>query len=220
MRTGFGSRIAVDQFNLPLAPTGGRTQRGAVEAIEHRGNLQQRRIGHAAEDVLALAVGVDRVSPCSALNCCGPAHAQFLFAFAIAALTDFSVLFTVVSGSVWQATFGYPVGSASFPYAKPFLLSMSIVFAGIWLFSVPGRSARMWVRPRWLPRATSAIGNGHRRTRGKRALSQCGGCPPATPFGKKEAHGRAVRGHGLVVVRPVVLRFTGSSGRCGCHLRA
>ncbi|MEJ8823412.1 cation acetate symporter [Variovorax humicola] len=53
-----------------------------------------------------------------------------------------SVALTVVSPSVWEATLGYPKGSALFPYASPALFSMAIGFAGIWLFSVLDRSSR------------------------------------------------------------------------------
>ena len=53
-----------------------------------------------------------------------------------------SVALTVVSPSVWEATLGYPAGSAPFPYTSPCLFSMSIAFVGIWLFSMLDRSAR------------------------------------------------------------------------------
>ena len=53
-----------------------------------------------------------------------------------------SVALTVVSPSVWEATLGYPKGSAWFPYASPALFSMTIGFVGVWLFSVLDRSAR------------------------------------------------------------------------------
>jgi cation/acetate symporter len=53
-----------------------------------------------------------------------------------------SVLLTVVSPAVWEATLGNPKGSALFPYASPALFSMAIGFAGIWLFSVLDRSRR------------------------------------------------------------------------------
>ena len=53
-----------------------------------------------------------------------------------------SVLLTVVSPSVWEATLGNPKGSALFPYASPALFSMTIGFVGIWLFSVLDRSAQ------------------------------------------------------------------------------
>ncbi|VTU21957.1 cation acetate symporter [Variovorax sp. PBL-E5] len=53
-----------------------------------------------------------------------------------------SVGLTVVSPSVWEATLGHPAGSALFPYASPCLFSMTIGFAGIWLFSLLDRSAR------------------------------------------------------------------------------
>jgi cation/acetate symporter len=56
-----------------------------------------------------------------------------------------SVLLTVVSPAVWEATLGNPKGSALFPYASPALFSMTIGFAGIWLFSILDRSVRAGV---------------------------------------------------------------------------
>src|SRR5207244_2422186 len=53
-----------------------------------------------------------------------------------------SVLLTVVSPAVWEVTLGNPKGSALFPYASPALFSMTIGFAGIWLFSLLDRSHR------------------------------------------------------------------------------
>jgi cation/acetate symporter len=53
-----------------------------------------------------------------------------------------SVLLTIVSPSVWEATLGNPKGSALFPYASPALFSMTIGFVGIWLFSILDRSER------------------------------------------------------------------------------
>jgi cation/acetate symporter len=53
-----------------------------------------------------------------------------------------SVVLTVVSPSVWEATLGNPKGSALFPYASPALFSMAIGFLGIWLVSILDRSAR------------------------------------------------------------------------------
>jgi cation/acetate symporter len=53
-----------------------------------------------------------------------------------------SVVLTIVSPSVWEATLGYPKGSALFPYASPALFSMAIGFVGIWLFSILDRGAR------------------------------------------------------------------------------
>jgi len=53
-----------------------------------------------------------------------------------------SVVLTVVSPSVWEATLGNPKGSALFPYASPALFSMTIGFVGIWLFSILDRGAR------------------------------------------------------------------------------
>ncbi|MBX3605537.1 MAG: cation acetate symporter [Piscinibacter sp.] len=56
-----------------------------------------------------------------------------------------SVVLTVVSPSVWEATLGNPKGSALFPYTSPALFSMTIGFLGIWLFSVLDRGARSQV---------------------------------------------------------------------------
>jgi cation/acetate symporter len=56
-----------------------------------------------------------------------------------------SVLLTVVSPAVWEATLGNPKGSALFPYASPALFSITIGFVGIWLFSVLDRSQRAQV---------------------------------------------------------------------------
>ena len=53
-----------------------------------------------------------------------------------------SVALTVVSPSVWEATLGYPKGSALFPYTSPALFSMTIGFVGIWLFSILDNSKR------------------------------------------------------------------------------
>ena len=53
-----------------------------------------------------------------------------------------SVGLTVVSPSVWEATLGYPKGSALFPYASPCLFSMTIGFLGIWIFSLLDSSKR------------------------------------------------------------------------------
>jgi cation/acetate symporter len=53
-----------------------------------------------------------------------------------------SVVLTIVSPSVWEATLGNPKGSAWFPYASPALFSMTLAFVGIWLFSILDRSAQ------------------------------------------------------------------------------
>ena len=53
-----------------------------------------------------------------------------------------SVVLTILSPSVWEATLGYAKGSAPVPYTSPALFSMTIGFVGIWLFSVLDTSAR------------------------------------------------------------------------------
>ncbi|MEP9352577.1 cation acetate symporter [Xanthobacter sp. KR7-65] len=53
-----------------------------------------------------------------------------------------SVVLTVLSPSVWEATLGNPAGSAPFPYTSPALFSMTLGFVGIWLFSILDTSQR------------------------------------------------------------------------------
>ena len=53
-----------------------------------------------------------------------------------------SVVLTVVSPSVWEATLGHPKGSAPFPYTSPALFSMTIAFVGIFVVSMLDRSAQ------------------------------------------------------------------------------
>ncbi len=53
-----------------------------------------------------------------------------------------SVVLTVLSPSVWEATLGNPAGSAPFPYTSPALFSMTLGFVGIWLFSILDHSQR------------------------------------------------------------------------------
>ena len=53
-----------------------------------------------------------------------------------------SVVLTVVSPAVWEATLGNPKGSALFPYQSPAMFSMTIGFVGIWLFSILDKSPR------------------------------------------------------------------------------
>ena len=55
----------------------------------------------------------------------------------------FSALVGVIfSPAVWEATLGYPKGSALFQISNPALFSMAIAFGGIWLFSKLDTSAR------------------------------------------------------------------------------
>jgi cation/acetate symporter len=53
-----------------------------------------------------------------------------------------SVLLTIVSPSVWEATLGNPKGSALFPYTSPALFSITTGFVSIWLFSLLDRSTQ------------------------------------------------------------------------------
>jgi cation/acetate symporter len=51
-----------------------------------------------------------------------------------------SVALAILSPSIWESVLGHAAGSAPFPYASPCLFSMTLAFAGIWLFSVIDRS--------------------------------------------------------------------------------
>ena len=53
-----------------------------------------------------------------------------------------SVVLTILSPSVWEATFGNPAGSAPFPYTSPALFSMTLAFFSIWLVSIMDNSPR------------------------------------------------------------------------------
>jgi cation/acetate symporter len=48
----------------------------------------------------------------------------------------------ILSPAVWEAVMGHAKGSAPFPYSNPALFSMTLAFAGIWLFSKLDRSRR------------------------------------------------------------------------------
>ena len=73
-----------------------------------------------------------------------------------------SVLLTVLSPSVWEATLGNPAGSAPFPYTSPALFSMTLAFFGIWFFSITDKSRRAAIdRAGYLPqqvRSETGIG--------------------------------------------------------------
>ena len=53
-----------------------------------------------------------------------------------------SVVLTVLSPGVWEATLGNPKGSAWFPYSTPAVFSITAAFVTIWLVSLMDRSAR------------------------------------------------------------------------------
>ena len=53
-----------------------------------------------------------------------------------------AVVGVVLSPAVWEVTLGNPKGSAPVTLDNPALFSMTLAFAGIWLFSVLDRSAR------------------------------------------------------------------------------
>ncbi|MBO9642571.1 MAG: cation acetate symporter [Pseudacidovorax sp.] len=126
---------------------------------EPRDELRVSRITTVALGVIAVLLGIAFEKQNIAF--------MVSLAFAIAASANFPVLFmsvlwkdcttrgaviggtlglaasvglTIVSPSVWEATLGYPKGSALFPYTSPALFSMAIGFAGIWLFSLLDRS--------------------------------------------------------------------------------
>jgi cation/acetate symporter len=53
-----------------------------------------------------------------------------------------AVVGVILSPAVWEATLGNPKGSAPIPLDNPAIFSITLAFAGIWLFSVLDRSAR------------------------------------------------------------------------------
>ena len=53
-----------------------------------------------------------------------------------------SVVLTVVSPGVWEATLGNPKGSAWFPYSTPAVFSITAAFVTIWIVSLLDRSQR------------------------------------------------------------------------------
>jgi len=53
-----------------------------------------------------------------------------------------SVVLTILSPGVWEATLGNPKGSALFPYSTPAIFSITAAFVVIWLVSSMDRSAR------------------------------------------------------------------------------
>jgi cation/acetate symporter len=56
-----------------------------------------------------------------------------------------AVVGVILSPAVWEVTLGFAKGSAPVRLDNPALFSMSLAFAGIWLFSVLDRSARAGV---------------------------------------------------------------------------
>lgn len=53
-----------------------------------------------------------------------------------------AVVGVVLSPGIWVDVFGYPKGSAPFPYANPALFSVSLAFFGIWIVSKLDKSDR------------------------------------------------------------------------------
>jgi cation/acetate symporter len=51
-----------------------------------------------------------------------------------------ALVLTVVSPSIWEAVFGFPKGSAWFPYVSPALFTIPLSFLCCWLFSVTDSS--------------------------------------------------------------------------------
>jgi cation/acetate symporter len=52
-----------------------------------------------------------------------------------------AVVLTILSPGIWEAVFGYPKGSAWFPYTSPAIFSMPLAFLCAWVFSVTDKSA-------------------------------------------------------------------------------
>ena len=73
-----------------------------------------------------------------------------------------SVVLTVLSPGVWEATLGNPKGSAWFPYSTPAVFSITAAFVTIWLVSLMDRSARAQkeraLYPAQMARAETGVG--------------------------------------------------------------
>ena len=52
-----------------------------------------------------------------------------------------ALVLTIVSPGIWEAVFGYPKGSAYFPFVSPALFTMPISFFCCWFFSITDSSA-------------------------------------------------------------------------------
>ena len=88
-----------------------------------------------------------------------------------------SVLLTVLSPSVWEATLGHPAGSAPFPYTSPALFSMTLAFLGIWLVSKMDNSARAKIDRAGFPaqqvRSETGIGASRQPRRTEASADPC-----------------------------------------------
>jgi cation/acetate symporter len=51
-----------------------------------------------------------------------------------------ALVLTIVSPGIWEAVFGYPKGSALFPYVSPALFTVPLSFICCWLFSITDSS--------------------------------------------------------------------------------
>jgi cation/acetate symporter len=56
-----------------------------------------------------------------------------------------AVMGVILSPAVWEATFGFAKGSAPVRLDNPAIFSMTLAFAGIWLFSILDRSTRAMI---------------------------------------------------------------------------
>ena len=81
----------------------------------------------------------------------------------------------IFSPAVWEATLGYPKGSALFQISNPALFSMSIAFARHLAVLEARRQRRAPARPRRLRRPICALADGHRRLRRFGSLSMTSG---------------------------------------------
>jgi cation/acetate symporter len=51
-----------------------------------------------------------------------------------------AAVLTIVSPSIWEAVFGYPKGSALFPYTSPAIFTIPLAFLCAWFFSITDNS--------------------------------------------------------------------------------
>ena len=53
-----------------------------------------------------------------------------------------AVALTIVSPGIWEAVFGFPKGSALFPYTSPAIFTIPLAFLCCWVFSITDASAQ------------------------------------------------------------------------------
>ena len=82
-----------------------------------------------------------------------------------------AVALTILSPGIWEAVFGYPKGSALFPYTSPAIFTMPLAFFCCWLFSITDNVGGRGAGAGGVRGPIRALADRHRRGRGGRALT-------------------------------------------------